>query len=1367
MRNSLAKVLFLACCSVPTLLAQNWNVQNPAGAPPSGLYASTMVYDPVHHQTVLFGGVDSGGIVHNDTYLFDGSNWTSPALTTKPSTRLWHSMAFDAISGTVILFGGCSDTNCTTYLGDTWSWNGTAWSNVTPAMPSQSPSPRYGAALSYAPNVGVDLVLFGGQTSSQIVNEVWIWDGTAWTQLQTPGILPRIFSSMSYDPNGGDVVLFGGQNGSTLYGDTWLFDGLYWNPESPTNNPPGRSTQGQVYDPVRKVTVMFGGGGISDTWLFDCTTLNWTQETTIFTPSGRFYPNLVYDTQHANTVLFGGKSGSSVLSDTWTLSFTYSSGWMPLDQQTTGQIGSRANMASASNGVDVFLFGGLDNSNVLHNDLWTWNGVQYSQLPGTGAPSARENAVIVYSPSDSGMLLFGGGSGAGGQTPQGDTYLYQSGSWNLQTPAYSPSARIGPSAVYDAHDNEVIMFGGYSGGVQNDTYAWKGSAAGWVQLIPPNTPGSPAARLNAAMVYDAARSQVLMFGGSGASGNLSDTWVFQGGSWTQLSPGTTPPARYGASLVYDSIHGTVLMFGGEGTIGPLADMWQWDGVNWIPITNLTYYPNARYGAAAAFDAYTQQFFLFGGNGQTGMFGDTWIYASPYFPNGTDLIAFSGQSNNISLGVAGGFGTYTFTDILTPSSFSAAGLTLNTSTGQVTGTDTLAAGGTPIVIGVNVTDGQGQSSYVPFTLITDNPIVFSPSPPQDATAGTTYTYNLTGTATGGTPPFRFILLSGPSWISGTSGTTIGGQCTTNTTGQITLLAIDAVNGQATAGPFTVNCNPTPQITNSATLANATLGSSYSVQLNTNAVYDPPGAAPYVWSVTVGSLPPGLTLNSGTGMITGSPTTAANNVSFTVTFTDVWGASANKQFQISVVPPYLITTAQLAVGNLNVPYPVNQFVTASGGAGGYTYSVLNALPAGLLLNSATGAITGTPTAVGTVNVIFKVTDSANNTAQATIPMYVVNPGSQTYDWAQLSPTTVPGSRTNGSMFYDSDSAITILFGGAGPSGGLSDTYSWNGTNWTALPSAGTPGNLQGAAVAYDPVNHQGVLFGGLTGSFNFNANTWLFNDSNQTWTPVALPNSPPARFDATMFWDGQRIVLYGGSQGDGDNSDTWTWDGHTWTSVTIASPPPSRQSAAAAYNPASNQAVLFGGYNVVSNTDFSDTWIWNPSTMGWTNTNLTPANSPAARSNAGMAYDAVLHQTILFGGSVPGSANDLSDTWQWNGTAWTTLAPLYNPGMRDGFALSYDPARGQIVLFGGNNPTSSLRPLKRHLGVRWTHRREPCPARWNRRHAVHRHGLGDRRSQSLPVCSRNTSFRDVLQRRDSNVRRHAYPGGELQHPHDDSG
>jgi len=198
----------------------------------------------------------------------------------------------------------------------------------------------------------------------------------------------------------------------------------------------------------------------------------------------------------------------------------------------------------------------------------------------------------------------------------------------------------------------------------------------------------------------------------------------------------------------------------------------------------------------------------------------------------------------------------------------------------------------------------------------------------------------------------------------------------------------------------------------------------------------------------------------------------------------------------------------------------------------------------------------------------------------------------------------------------------------------------------------------------------------------------------WMPASPATSPPARFGHAMAYDSERgvVVLFGG----GDDplsptavlSDTWEWNGATWTQRTPAAVPPARAYHAMAYDSISGVSVLFGGISpAIAGGLAADTWLWDGT--NWTP--RTPATSPPARYEHGMVFDSARGVTVLFGGSPvpPGFASSpLGDTWEWNGTNWTQRAPATTPPVRYMHGMAYDSARDVTVLFGGAPVIASM-------------------------------------------------------------------------------
>ena len=196
---------------------------------------------------------------------------------------------------------------------------------------------------------------------------------------------------------------------------------------------------------------------------------------------------------------------------------------------------------------------------------------------------------------------------------------------------------------------------------------------------------------------------------------------------------------------------------------------------------------------------------------------------------------------------------------------------------------------------------------------------------------------------------------------------------------------------------------------------------------------------------------------------------------------------------------------------------------------------------------------------------------------------------------------------------------------------------------------------------------------------------------TPTPiVVLPAlAPSGRVNAQLVYDDatNALLLFSGQDytGAAPLADTWTWNGSTWARLHPAHSPGPLEGAAIAYDPTTQQVVLFGGMsnaNTGGTPILGDTWTWNGS--DWTQQH--PASSPPARMLASLAYDAASGQLVLFGGKhATGFGPDLNDTWIWTGSNWVQQHPATVPTAGNQASLAYDGASGQLVLFGGQDAT----------------------------------------------------------------------------------
>lgn len=278
-----------------------------------------------------------------------------------------------------------------------------------------------------------------------------------------------------------------------------------------------------------------------------------------------------------------------------------------------------------------------------------------------------------------------------------------------------------------------------------------------------------------------------------------------------------------------------------------------------------------------------------------------------------------------------------------------------------------------------------------------------------------------------------------------------------------------------------------------------------------------------------------------------------------------------------------------------------------------------------------------------------------------------------WVQASPSSSPAARYFASMAADRNGNL-VLFGGNGAALGSADTWLWSGSSWSEPALTGGPPARAGAAAASER-DGTVVLFGGVSGPTvppQFDSDSWLWNGSS--WTQLPAGASPPARYGAAMATDRNgRVVLFGGQGPAGNLDDTWLFDGSRWTEASPTTRPPARVAASMATDGNGN-AVLFGGCcDSSGTTGLGDTWIWNGS--DWSQS--TSPGGPSARIGAAVAADRA-GDIVLFGGR--GASAYLSDTWIWDGSGWRQDAPSASPPGRVNAVMAADRS-GALVLFSG--------------------------------------------------------------------------------------
>jgi hypothetical protein len=270
--------------------------------------------------------------------------------------------------------------------------------------------------------------------------------------------------------------------------------------------------------------------------------------------------------------------------------------------------------------------------------------------------------------------------------------------------------------------------------------------------------------------------------------------------------------------------------------------------------------------------------------------------------------------------------------------------------------------------------------------------------------------------------------------------------------------------------------------------------------------------------------------------------------------------------------------------------------------------------------------------------------------------------------------PGPRFGHEMVYDEARDVTVLFGGFGPNGiPKGDTWLWDGKKWQLAATDG-PAPRKWPAAAYDSHRAVVVLHGGREGEGRSGASlddTWIWD--GQSWRQAQVEGPSPRDHHRAVYDRARdRVVLFGGWNGNSLEKDTWEWDGARWKQVAQTGPTP-RAPFGFSYHESLETVVLAGGQDLTGASD--DIWTWDGSTWEQLSTVV-----PGSRGFHAMTYASNSSHTLLFGGRDGDEL--LNDLWAWNGRDWSRLSSS-GPVRRGIYASAYDRRRGELVIHGSGD------------------------------------------------------------------------------------
>lgn len=578
----------------------SWVLKNSAELP--GLIDPSMAYDRERSRVVLYGGAPqsfgckwnalygggNAGLpfyctsadIADSTYEYDGTTWAAKKVIGSPSPRLRSAMAWDPQGKRTILFGGRQLLST--------------------------------AVVSYNP-IGENLP-FPENMTGPLLNDTWVYDGTAWSVIPTGNPPPPLEgATLVYDEARHVAVLIGGHAGSDAAGrsDTlriWEFDGTDWK-ERLTAGAPGlpseiRTRRGvsAFWNPARQRVGLFGG---QVDRLAVCSLTDAQISSQLAAASG----NAAAIDLLASTGCLGGYAhdlwewDGAGLSQVTGTSYGGMVDGVPVFRQSTllGAVTSGGGSANSGSGAPLWPWR-FDGS-AKHYQLRT----ALERVHQTASPTSGVSPPISEAPPPTGTMVsplfaaavrpFASAASDGAVTmalaDSGSVLSTTFGSWQDVTPSTTPfvdGAIDFAAAVWDEQQSRVVLFDPRTGSTwaRTDTTPWAklavtGSPAAWsvgshVRRAADLTRNDDALLALPKATYDNARGRVVMLFGHALWELGSEAWI------STPVPTTLSSCAAATSMVYDHARARTVLFGC--TIP--ASTWEWDG------TSFTYIPQSPY-----------------------------------------------------------------------------------------------------------------------------------------------------------------------------------------------------------------------------------------------------------------------------------------------------------------------------------------------------------------------------------------------------------------------------------------------------------------------------------------------------------------------------------------------------------------------------------------------------------------------------------------------------------------------------------------------------------------------------------------------------------------------------------------------------
>jgi hypothetical protein len=846
---------------------------------------------------------------------------------------------------------------------------------------------------------------------------------------------------------------------------------------------------------------------------------------------------------------------------------------------------------------------------------------------------------MAYDIEDDAIVIFGGYT-YWDSMDQGDTWVYwrSTGEWECMNPTISPTPRRGSKMVYDAANDRMVLFGGYS------ALPWKYYDETWTYDLDRNrwslveTPVAPEARYSHSMVYDSHNGRTILFGGQRQDNpyRLNDTWTFEteSGTWTHIQTDIAPSPRHGTMSCFDDVNGVMVLFGGYIDVSPYREDDTWElnvsSMTWTEKSPTTS-PSERYSGMMANLPGTGRSLLFGGR----------TSSSPYYP--TAVWWYNSSTT-----------TWTRVVEFGPAGRTEGGIIYSMASGQF------------ILFG-----GSGYSTrpdlwgFDPSTEEWEYMAPQAPLPRQHFG----FVYDEVND--------RFILFGGYDYDGFNDTWSYDARSK-----EWTL--IDYASAPEARYEFGMTYDSNNEVVvlfGGRTRETYYLGDTWEFDVSTD-----------TWTRTSTSGPVARYRHAMAYDQTGDRTILFGGSSSGTTYrTDTmeYDASANSWYSGGTGPAGRYHHAMAYLGSTGTIVMFGGYGSSGRLSDTQEYTTSTDTWSSKTTSTVPYKRYGHAMAYDPLNDRVYMF-GGRETFELNETYYYYSSGSNRY-WYNVNTGTHPDGRSQSEMAFDSK-GICVLFGGY-TSHHMDDVWhiSSGAYHWK-LDIPPTRLRSYQTDLMYDHVNQQFLKFGN---GASYSNQIWQISPDDGSLSilarqysggPIPLKEAHCAIGPMT----GELLVFGGSYRGTASYryiNRTWlcTLEGVSWDEVSEDVGSRNLRYTSIEYDRDQNKGVLFGGYYYDSGTYIlNDTWLFDPYTETWSQAN--PTDSPSKRYGNVMAYDSVNRRIMIHGGYLESGSNRVSgETWAYDleNDNWIQLSD--GPALYHHMA-SFDTTRGRLLVWGGISPSA---------------------------------------------------------------------------------